>query len=126
MSRRPILLSTAMLAVAVAVLGACGQGRHGNAGIGPGQVEKWNDPNFDIIGVGAYNYTDHDIYDVFILPPDKNDIEFAANASGAPTTRRGAERWGLHGASGANLAWDYRWATPKRFKVRWFRDARPR
>ena len=109
------------MALAIALTAACSQERHESAGIAPGEIKKWNDPNFDIIGVGAYNYTDHDIYDVFILPPDKNDIAFAADASGAPATRRGAQRWGLHGASGANLAWDHRWATPKQFKVWWFR-----
>lgn len=103
------------------LLGACDKGSLEKDSLGPGELDKWNDPNIDIIGVGAYNYTDYDIYDVFILPPDKSDLKFAADGSGQQAAPRGSERWGLGGASGANLAWDYRWSTPRKFRVWWFR-----
>ena len=110
-----------MMALAIALTSACSQGRHEGEGIAPGEIKKWNDPNFDIIGIGAYNYTDHDIYDVFILPPDKSDIAFAATGGGGQTAPRDAQRWQLDGASSPDLAWDYRWTTPRRFKVWWLR-----
>jgi hypothetical protein len=89
--------------------------------LAPGELAKWNDSNVDIISVGAYNYTDYDIYDVFLLPPDKSDLSFAASGHGARAIPRDEDRWALGGASGANLAWDYRWTTPRKFKVWWFR-----
>lgn len=119
MNRRLTAIPT--VALAIALTSACSQERQDGEGIAPGEVKKWNDPNFELIGVGAYNYTDHDIYDVFILPADKNDIAFAAAGSGGRTAPRNAENWRLNGAASPNLAWDYRWATPKRFKVWWFR-----
>ena len=109
------------MALAIALIGACSQDRHEDAGIGAGAVKKWNDPDVEILGIGAYNYTDHDIYDVFILPPDKNDIKFAAATSGGRTVTRTADKWRLDGASSPDLVWDFRWSTPKRFKVWWFR-----
>ena len=113
--------SLPMMALTIVLISACRQDRHESESIAPGEIEKWNDPNLEIIGIGAYNYTDHDIYDVFILPPDKNDIAFAAAGSGGRTAPRNAEQWRLNGAASPNLAWDYRWTTPKKFKVWWFR-----
>ena len=90
-------------------------------GLGPGGYIKWNDPNYEIITAGSYNYTDYDIYGVYLLPPDKSDLDFASSADGARATRRDEEHWqgGLGGR--ASLAWDFRWTTPKKFKVWWFR-----
>ena len=102
------------------LLGGCLRSTSEKEGLGPGEVDKWNDPNFGIIDVGAYNYTDYDIYDVFILPPDKSDIKFAADASGHRAVPHGAERWAYGGGS-PNFAWDYRWSIPKKFKVWWLR-----
>jgi hypothetical protein len=102
------------------LLGGCGKTTLENETLAPGEVAKWNDPNFEIIGVGAYNYTDYDIYDVFVLPKSKSDIKFAADASGGRATSKGSKKWGFSGG-GANFAWDYRWTTPKTFKVWWFR-----
>lgn len=113
-----VLLS---LLVAAALMVGCKRTDAADDSLGPGESAKWNDSNFDVLGVGVYNYTDYGIYDLFLLPPDKNDLEFAAQASGGQPVRRGKDKWALEGASGANLAWDYRWTTPRKFKVWWFR-----
>jgi hypothetical protein len=89
-------------------------------GISPGEVNKWGDPNFRIMAVGAYNYTDYDIYGSYLLPLEKNDIDYAAHAAGGraqPPDSAGWERT----RSGPGLAWDKRWATPRKFKVWWHR-----
>jgi len=113
-----VLLS---LLVAAALMVGCKKTDAADDGLGPGEHAKWNDSNFDMLGVGAYNYTDYDIYNVYLLPPDKNDLQFAATGHGARSIPRDEEKWALEGASGANLAWDYRWTTPRKFKVWWFR-----
>jgi len=112
-----VLLS---LLVAAALMVGCKKTDAADDGLGPGEHAKWNDSNFEIIGAGAYNYTDYDIYDVFVLPPDKNDIKFAADTHGGRAVPRGDDRWELT-AGGASFAWDYRWTTPRKFKVWWFR-----
>jgi len=109
-----------LLVLVSTLLSACGKDSLEKDSLGPGEIDKWNDPNIDIIGVGAYNYTDYDIYDVFILPPDKNDLKYAAGGHGAQAAPHSAERWGYEGG-GAKLAWDYRWTVPRKFKVWWFR-----
>nr|WP_249183571.1 DUF3304 domain-containing protein [Burkholderia ambifaria] len=89
--------------------------------LAPGEVNKWNDPNYDIITVGSFNYTDYDIYGVYLLPPDRNSLDDAASADGARATPRSAKYWSGGGGSRASLAWDFRWKTPKTFKVWWER-----
>ncbi|MDR2853475.1 MAG: DUF3304 domain-containing protein [Burkholderiaceae bacterium] len=93
--------------------------------LGPGESAKWSDAdNFDIISVTSYNYTDYDIYDVYLLPPDKNSLDYAADGTGARATRRDEKRWRGGGLGGrAALAWDFQWATPKKLKVWWLRVA---
>lgn len=107
--------------VAALFVSGCGQNKVERDGYGPGETEKWRDGNFRIITVGAYNYTEYDIGTVFLLPPDKNDIDYAAITGGGRATPSNASGW--HGASGSSpaLAWDLRWSSPKRFKVWWFR-----
>ena len=90
-------------------------------GIAPGEVNKWGDPNFRIISVGAFNYTDYDIYGVFVMPAEKNDIDFAAESHGQRATRRDESRWEGGLGSSPALAWDLRWRAPKKFKVWWHR-----
>lgn len=87
--------------------------------LAPGEVAKWNDPNFEIMVAGAYNYTGYDIYDVFILPPEKNDINDAASTSGGKAIQPTDDQWHLTGM-GPNFAWNYRWQVPKKFKIWWF------
>jgi len=113
-----VLLS---LLVVAALMVGCKKTDAADDSLGPGEHAKWNDSNFDVLSVGVYNYTDYGIYDLFLLPPDKNDLEFAAQASGGRAIPRDEDEWALEGASGANLAWDYRWTTPRKFKVWWFR-----
>jgi hypothetical protein len=113
-------LSVMTLAAALALSG-CSQNKVEREGYGPGETEKWEDPNFRIIAVGAYNYTDYDIGTVFLLPPDKKDIDYAASTSGGRATESNASKWegGVEGRPA--LAWDLRWKSPKKFKIWWFR-----
>jgi hypothetical protein len=108
-----------LLVACVYILNGCGTGVEGES-LAPVDLTKWGNSNFKVISEGAYNYTDHDIYNVFILPPDKNDIVFAAEAHGGRAIPRDQAQWELT-TGGAILAWDYRWAAPKRFKIWWFR-----
>jgi hypothetical protein len=85
-----------------------------------GDDSKWNDPNFKIITVGTYNYTDDAIFGVFILPVDKNDIDFAGRTSAGNPVPKNATRWEQNG-SGPALAWDLRWRPPQKFKIWWKR-----
>jgi hypothetical protein len=112
--------SIGALLLALALSG-CVQNKAEREGYGPGETEKWQDPNFKIIGVGSYNYTDYDIYGVYLLPPGKQDIDFAATGIGRRATRMGATRWDGGAGGTANLAWDLRWTSPKKFKVWWER-----
>lgn len=112
-------LSATLLVAAVAF--GCGQSKTEQEGYGPGETQKWNNPNFRIIGVGSYNYTDYDIYGVYLLPPDKNDIDFAATAIGRSATPANATQWDGGYGGNAGLAWDLRWKSPKKFKVWWLR-----
>jgi hypothetical protein len=85
-----------------------------------GDDSKWRDPNFKIITVGTYNYTDDAIFGVFILPVDKNDIDFAGQTSVGYPVRKDATSWEQNG-SGPALAWDLRWKPPQKFKIWWER-----
>lgn len=103
------------------VASGCGQNKMERESYGTGETEKWKNPNFRIIGVGSYNYTDYDIYGVYLLPINKSDIDFAAIGIGRRATAAQAIRWdGGHGGN-AGLAWDLRWKSPKQFKVWWER-----
>lgn len=88
-----------------------------DTGIGTCDEKKWSDPNYDIISVSAYNYTDYEIGRFYLIPIDKNDIAFGAMAPGANRTPRGAKRWVGGGGSSPALAWDLRWKSPHKFKV---------
>jgi hypothetical protein len=88
--------------------------------IGTCSTSKWNDPNFNIINVASYNYTNYDIYGVYLLTPEKNSLDSAAHGYGNRATRHDEAQW-EGPKSGAGLSWDYRWQTPKRFKVWWHR-----
>lgn len=89
--------------------------------LGPDAIAKWRDPNIKIIAVGAYNYTDYDIYGVFLLPPERDSIEYAARTTGRRATADSESQWDGGPGSSPSLAWDLRWKTPKRFKVWWHR-----
>jgi hypothetical protein len=93
-------------------------------GIGTGNRATWNDPNFEIITVGVYNYTDSDIYGLFILPLDKNDIKYAGEAAGSSGTPLGAASWS-GSSNGPVLAWDLHWKAPHKFKIWWERIVDP-
>jgi len=109
-----------LLLVVVALMGGCQKAGSADETLGPGDLAKWNDPRFEIIGVGMYNYTSYDIFGLLILPPDKNSIEFAAHGFGSRATPRNAVEW-VPSGGGASLAWDIRWTAPRKFKVWWFR-----
>ncbi|RZI83378.1 MAG: DUF3304 domain-containing protein [Rubrivivax sp.] len=83
-------------------------------------IDKISDPYFDVISTASYNYTTYDIYDVFVLPPDKNDLKFAAPGHGNWALRKDQKKWELNGG-GASLAWDPKWTLPKKFKIWWLR-----
>jgi hypothetical protein len=86
-----------------------------------GDDSKWNDPNFKIITVGTYNYTDDAIFGVFILPVDKNDIDFAGTTGVGYPVPKNATRWESSGGNSPALAWDVRWKPPQKFKIWWER-----
>jgi hypothetical protein len=86
-----------------------------------GDDSKWNDPNFKIIHVSAYNYTDYEIGRTYLLPPKVNDIANAAMIGGAEMTKPDAARWVLSGGNSPDLAWDLRWHPPVKLKIWWLR-----
>ncbi|WP_161974618.1 DUF3304 domain-containing protein [Piscinibacter terrae] len=102
-------------------LSGCIHDKTDEQSLAPGDVAKWNDPNYAIVGIGTFNYTNDDLFDTFVLPVDKSDIKFAALASGNRATPRDEKEWWMHAPSSPDLAWDYRWTTPKAFKVWWLR-----
>lgn len=105
-------------------LAACSSSSVDEDSLAPGSSAKWNDPNFEIMVAGAYNYTPYDIYDVFILPIEKNDISSAASTSGGKAAQPTDDQWHLTGM-GPNFAWNYRWQVPKQLKVWWFQVIDP-
>lgn len=113
------MLASLSFLLALTVISGCN--RNDGEDFGGSQIDKWDPANVPVLGVGVYNYTDYDIYDVFLLPVDKNDIQYAADTSGARATRPNATSWdgGLGGT--AAFAWDMKWSTPKRIKVWWYR-----
>jgi hypothetical protein len=69
------------------------------------------------------SYFDYDIYGVYLLPAEKNSLSDAMAApSLAPS--QDPDKWGA-AESGNSFFWDRNWATPKRFKVWWFRVVNP-
>jgi hypothetical protein len=86
-----------------------------------GDDSKWRDPNFKIIPITTYNYTNHEIGRTYILPPKANDIENAAMIGGAEMTKPNATSWVQSGGNSPDLAWDLRWKPPQRLKVWWLR-----
>lgn len=92
--------------------------------LAPGKNSKWQAANFEVMVAGSYNYTSYDIFDVFILPVDKNNIDYAASLSGGVAARPTDDQWNLT-SMGPNFAWDYRWPVPKQFKVWWFQVIDP-
>jgi hypothetical protein len=111
----------AILCVLSMLLAGCkGGGENERDSIAPGEVEKWNDPNFSILTINSFNYTDDDIFGLYVLPTDKNDIAYAARGSVGTAIPRGANHW-EGGGSGPALAWDRRWSAPRKFKVWWKR-----
>ncbi len=101
-------------------VGGCKNNGADEDDISPGEGNKWRDPNFEILTVGAFNYTDYAIYGLYLLPLHKNDIDAAAAASVGEPQPRGARDWHMH-SSGPAVAWDRRWKSPRRFKVWWER-----
>lgn len=106
-------------AIFLAIGGCKNNGGEGES-VSPGDGDKWRDQNFEILTIGAFNYTDYDIYGLYLMPPEKNDIEFAAQAGVGEATPRTATSW-EGGSSGPALAWDRRWKSPRTFKVWWER-----
>jgi hypothetical protein len=128
MSKLPAIqrIAAILLVASMLLLAACDpMSKIEKESLGPGESVKWSDTdNFDIISVTSYNYTDYDIYGVYLLPPDKNSLDYAAAGTGARATRRDAQQWDGGGLGGrASLAWDFRWTTPKKFKIWWMRVA---
>ena len=82
---------------------------------------KLSDPRYVIIEIGAFNYTDYDIYNVYLLPPDKDSLDYAAHGEGERATRPNAAYWSGGGGESPGMAWNLHWTTPKKFKVWWFR-----
>jgi hypothetical protein len=89
--------------------------------LSPGELRKWNDPNYEIIPAGLINYTDYGIGPVYLLPLDTNDIDDAIFIDSVSATQPGAERWAGGSNGRPTIAWDFRWELPKKFKVWWFR-----
>ncbi|WP_236669389.1 DUF3304 domain-containing protein [Burkholderia gladioli] len=116
-------IGSAMVITIIATASACGRCAPGNQSesLGPRSEIQWNDPNVDIVTAGSYNYTDYDIYGVYLLPPDTNSLDYAASADGARATPRSETAWSGGPGSRASLAWNFRWKTPKRIKVWWER-----
>ncbi|WP_244126285.1 DUF3304 domain-containing protein [Burkholderia gladioli] len=114
-----IAIVTVMIMTASACSRSATDGK--SESLGPRSDSQWNDPNVDIVTAGSYNYTDYDIYGVYLLPPDKNSLDYAASADGARATPQSETAWSGGPGSRASLAWDLRWKTPKTIKIWWER-----
>ena len=104
----------------VFAVGGCKNNSADEDDISPGEGNKWRDPNFEILTIGTFNYTDYAIYGLYLMPLNKNDIDFAAAAGVREAQPRSATEWEM-GSSGPALAWDLRWKSPRKFKVWWER-----
>jgi hypothetical protein len=109
-----------LLAIATA---ACSRGSTDGQPLsfGTSSDSKWDDPNIDIITAGSYNYTDYDIYGVYLLPPNGKSLDDAASAEGARATPQSYSHWEGGPGGSPSLAWDFRWKTPMKMKVWWER-----
>lgn len=83
-------------------------------------IDRRKNDRYKIMSIATYNYTDHDIYGVFILPEDKSDLDYATHGWGSPAAYDEQRDWEWHANEDA-IAWDYKWKTPKRFKIWWER-----
>lgn len=110
-----------LLSILVCFVAGCGKASNESASLAPDAVDKWNGPNHEVITAGSYNYADYDIYRVYLLAPDKDNLDDAASVDGARATPRTQDYWSGGKGSRASLAWDFRWKTPKKFKVWWER-----
>jgi hypothetical protein len=85
----------------------------------PRKSDGWmGDPNFFSVTVDAYNYTNNQIVGIYILQPQKNDINGAGSTSGQQVTPNGEEKWRGTGISGS-VAWSNVWKPPYKFKIWW-------
>lgn len=110
-----------LLSVLAFFAAGCSKAESGSESLGTGETAKWNDPNYEIIKAGSYNYSDYDIYRVYLLPPNQGNLDDAASVDGARATPRTQNYWSGGKGSRPSLAWDFRWKTPKKFKVWWER-----
>lgn len=112
-----------VLTVLAIAASACSRGSTGGEPVsfGTSSGRKWDDPNIDIITAGSYNYTDYDIYGIYLLPPDGRSLDDAASADGASATPQSYTRWEGGPGGRPSLAWDFRWKTPMKMKVWWER-----
>ncbi|MBN3851849.1 DUF3304 domain-containing protein [Paraburkholderia sp. Ac-20340] len=113
---------TVLTAMALAA-SACSRGSTGGEpkSFGTSADSKWDDPNIDIITAGSYNYTDYDIYGVYLLPLNAKSLDDAASANGASATPQSYTQWEGGPGGQPSLAWDFRWKTPLKMKVWWQR-----
>jgi hypothetical protein len=81
-------------------------------------VNKFGDPNYEIVKVAIFNYTRSDIYDVYLSNPGPTDIDRASGVMGSPAAEDGGGDWQDIGIM-STLAWDWRWQTPKHFNLIW-------
>ena len=106
--------------VLISAMSACG---HDDESLEPFGYHdsKLSDSRYNIIRIGAFNYTDYDIYAVKLLPPDKDNLDYAADSSGDRAIPPTATDWSWREGGSPGMAWDMRWETPKKFKVWWLR-----
>lgn len=109
-----------IFAVSILAVAGCTNNSAEGDSVSPGEHKKWQSSNFEILPIGAYNYTDYDIYGLYLMPVDKNSIMFAAEAGVREAQPRSAKHWEM-GSSGPALAWNRRWKSPHKFKIWWHR-----
>jgi hypothetical protein len=86
----------------------------------PRKSDGWmGDPNFHGVSIEkVHNYTTNQILGIYILQPDKNNIDDAGSSSGQQATPIGEKEWRSVGVSGG-LAWGNQWKPPYKFKIWW-------
>lgn len=84
-----------------------------------GEVNKWNDLNYDIIIVGFFNYMDYDIYGVYLLLFDKNSFDDVVSVDGVYVMFWNVKYWFGGGGLCLSFVWDFCWKILKMFKVWW-------
>ena len=95
---------------------------HVDAGsLGIGEVRKWPDLDAHRIGLTTFNYTGSGIYGAFLLQPSRSDIDDGWSLPGMPPPEQGDDRWTAWGYQSETVPWSDQWATPKTFKVLWYR-----